>query len=312
MFVVVVGPLAYRKLTKLGRGYLMMFVAPLLAFATTLIMFAYGLVADGLSTRVRIREVTWIGDASGVAVRCNRATYFAGIRPSEGMHFPANSIVLPYQLSAVSNWYQASQLEHSTIGSVQFADDAIHFDSGFLPSRQQKQFVTYRPVDDVGLVRVKQGTSSSTPEVVSELGFELRQGVVRTYNGDYFSFDELPAGAAVALSALNNKEGSKRLSELYGIQRPLPPAGISSAQRRGDAMIDLLSVLYNQPRQASAPNRPAIGDSLVEAWIREALQIRSELPSGMFIAIADITDDCIAVDSAELVESVHYVVGVLP
>jgi hypothetical protein len=42
------------------------------------------------------------------------------------------------------------------------------------------------------------------------------------------------------------------------------------------------------------------------------LQIDSELPQGMFIAIADVTPDCIAVEGAELVESVHYVLGVLP
>ena len=312
VFVVIVGPLAYRKLTKLGRGYLMMFVAPLLAFATTLIMFAYGLVADGLSTRVRIREVTWIGDASGVAVRCNRATYFAGIRPAEGMRFPANSLVLPYQLSAVSNWFQASQVEHSMIGTIELADDAIRFDSGFLPSRQQKQFVTYRPVDKVGLVRVTQNGSPATTNVLNELSFELRQGVIRTFDGEYFAFDKLSPGATLVVNPVESKVGSKLLSELYGIQRPLPPPGISSAQRQGDAAIDLLAILYNQPRQASAPNRAALGDSVVESWIRERLQIRSELPPGMFVAVADVTDDCIAVESAELVESVHYVIGVLP
>ncbi len=311
-FVIVVGPLAYRKLTKLGRGYLMMFVAPLLAFATTIIMFAYGLVADGLSTRVRVREVTWIGDKSGIAARCNRATYFAGVRPADGLHFPANSIVLPYQLPSVSGWYEASSLEHSIIGMVKFDEDAIRFDSGFLPSRQQKQFVSYRPVDNVGIVRLALDDTHVTPTLISELSLELRQGVVRGLNGDYFTFDKLPSGATIELSPVAEKQAGKLLSELYGIQRPLPPAGVSSARRRGEPVIDLLSVLYNDPKQSNSARRASLGDNTIEAWLREELQVRSELPPGMFVAVADVTNDCISVDSAEVVESVHYVIGVLP
>jgi len=313
VFVVVVGPLAYRKFTKLGRGYLMMFVAPLLALVTTLVMFIYGLVADGLSTSARVREVTWVGDQSGAAARYCRATYFAGVRPSEGMKVPSNAVLLPYQLPDVSNWFEASQLDRSMIGGIRIEDDWMRLDSGFLPSRQQKQFVTYRPVANVGLVGLKNGDDPGKARFKSGIGFDLRQGVARGADGAYYRFDELPANSEVRAISVPDKSAGELLSELYGVQRPLPPAAVSSSRRTGDVLIDMVLTLGTRgPQRQIVNSRSANGESAVEAWLRMALQIDSELPEGMFIALADVTPDCVAVEGAELVDSVHYVLGVLP
>jgi hypothetical protein len=313
VFVIVVGPLAYRKFTKLGRGYLMMFVAPLLALVTTLVMFAYGLVADGLSTTARVREVTWVGDQSGAAARYCRATYFAGVRPSEGMRVPSNAVLLPYQLPDVSSWFEASQLDRSMVGGIRIEDDWMRLDSGFLPSRRQKQFVTYRPVADVGLVRLDGTDDPASARFKSGIGFDLRQGIARDADGTYYRFDELPANSEVRAIAVPNKSAGELLSDLYAVQRPLAPPAVSSNRRTGDTLIDMVLALGTRPSQRQIlTSRSASGESAVEAWLRMTLQIDSELPKGMFIAIADVTPDCIAVEGAELVESVHYVLGVLP
>lgn len=313
VFVIVVGPLAYRKFTKLGRGYLMMFVAPLLALVTTLVMFVYGLVADGLSTSARVREVTWVGDQSGAAARYCRATYFAGVRPSEGMKVPSNAVLLPYQLPDVSNWFEASQLDRSMIGGIRIEDDWMRLDRGFLPSRQQKQFVTYRPVADVGLVRLENADEPGKARFKSGIGFDLRQGVARGADGAYYRFDELPANSEVPAIAVPDKSAGELLSDLYGVQRPLAPAAVSSSRRTGDVLIDMVLTLGTRgPQRLVVNSRNANGESAVEAWLRMALQIDSELPKGMFIALADVTPDCVAVEGAELVDSVHYVLGVLP
>ncbi len=306
VFVIVVGPLAYRKFTKLGRGYLMMFVAPMLALLTTLAMFAYGLVADGLSTRGRVREVTWIGDNSGTAARYTRTTYFAGIRPTDGIHFPGNASVLHYQLPTVSTWYRAGEREPSTIGTIRLEDEQIKMDSGFLPSRQQKQFVTYRPVENVGGLKWEPSAS-----LTSSLAIELRLGVIRDRDGQYYSFDKLPPGSTVAPAPIDKKDAGGLLSELYGIQRPLAPSAISSGRRVGDSLIDMVTQLENRPTRRVQVTRFSSGESAIETWLRMHLQIGSELPNGMFVAVADVTEDCIAVESTELVESVHYVVGAL-
>ncbi|MGV3484872.1 MAG: hypothetical protein ACO1RT_10685 [Planctomycetaceae bacterium] len=313
VFVIVVGPLAYRKFSRLGRAYLMMFVAPLLALFTTLTMFAYGLLADGLSTRERARVITWIGDMSGTAARYSRTTYFAGIRPTDGMRFPANASVVPYQLPSVANWHEASKYDAATIGTIRMDDGAIHLDSGFLPSRQQKQFVTYRPVDNVGTVRLDAAESSGPATLHSDLAFDVRQGVLCDATGNYFLFDQLPAGRSITPTAVSKRVAGETLSDLYAIQRPIAPAAVSSARRAGETTIDMVTMLaHSSQRRQSTTTRVANGESWIEDWLRTQTQIASELPPGMFIAVAEVPEDCVAVASAELVESVHYVIGVLP
>ncbi len=312
VFVIVVGPIAYRKFTKLGRGYLMMFVAPLLALVTTLVMFAYGLVADGLATRARIREVTWIGDYSGTAARYCRETYFSGIRPAGGMQIPANAVILPYQLPTVDSWYGARELEHSQVGTIRIQDDTMRLDSGFLPSRQQKQWVTYRPVANVGGVSWSSDKDGNVETLTSRLKFELRDGVACNADGKEFAFEVLPAGGTVRVRALSDSESNERLSEMYGLQRPIAPAAISSSRRVGERTIDLIANLTSgSTRYQPNNNRGTQLDSTIEEWLRIKLQIESSIPPNHFIAVADITEDCIAVPATELVESVHYVIGVV-
>ena len=86
IFVILVGPVAYRRTTKAGRGHLMFVIAPVLAVVTTVSMFAYGLAADGVSTIARIRQITWVDGATGAAGERVRATYFAPISPGDGLN----------------------------------------------------------------------------------------------------------------------------------------------------------------------------------------------------------------------------------
>jgi len=70
----------------------------------------------------------------------------------------------------------------------------------------------------------------------------------------------------------------------------------------------LLSASY--PLRYSLPTaRAGSPESDVEWWLRENLQTQSRLPRGMFLAIADVSEDCVAVPDATLVDSIHYVIG---
>jgi len=310
VFTIIVGPISYRKFTKLGRGYLMMFVAPLLAFATTLMMFAYGLVADGLSTRARIREITWIGDRDQNAMRYSRATYFAGVSPSGGLRFPANAIVLPYQLASVESWYEASTMEHTTIGSIRLSDESMEMDRGFLPSRQQKQFITYRPVEDVGTIVF---IGQSPTQIRNTTAMALRDGVICDQAGEYFSFSAIEPKSVATATPITKAAAGELLSTLYTLQRPIAPAGVSTTRRQGEYTMDLVAAMQlRDPRRQTTSTPVTSGESRIEGWLRTTLQIESQLSPGMFVALSEVTEDCIAVPGSELDESIHFVVGVMP
>ena len=95
VFIVVVGPIAYRRTSKSGRTHLMFVIAPALALFTTASMFAYGIVVDGFSTVGRMRQVTWVDGATGNAGERVLETYFAPISPRDGVSFPGDAEVFP-------------------------------------------------------------------------------------------------------------------------------------------------------------------------------------------------------------------------
>ncbi|HBJ35454.1 MAG TPA: hypothetical protein DDZ51_12020 [Planctomycetaceae bacterium] len=311
LFVILVGPIAYRKLTQLGRGYLMFFVAPILAAATTLILFVYGLIADGLGTQARIRQVTWLCEQDGGAVQYWRSTYFAGFRPSDGLRFPSSTRVEPYRSSEFSSWYMMNRGDESTLGTITLSDQGMNLSSGFFPSRQQRQFVAYRPLEDLGGLSLAVDDVDGVANVTNRLAFDLREVVVCDADGAHWYCETLAAGVTQPMKVMEAIEVSAKLSDLYMRQMPVAPPGIVRGGRRGRASLDLVAALSASKPFANslAMTRASAGESQIDWWLRETLQTGSELPPLMFIAVSDVSEDCIASPGARLVESIHYVIG---
>ena len=307
LFMVLVGPIAYRQTSKHGRSHLMFVIAPLLAITTTLAMLAYGVVADGFDTQVRVRQLTWVDGQSGDASERIRATYFAGIRPSEGLRFPATAIVDRQAEPTDLSWTELNRLPAATLGTITISDDAQVFDSRFLPSRDQRQFVTHFPRESVGRLQLRRDADQQAT-VVSTLGFRLRNLVLRDGNtGGYWSVDELPGSAATAASSIDSKTASKMLGEMYNQHRPVADADSRVSDNRSfQRSADVLGALAQ--RQSLSP---ALADGSFESWLSTRLQMSGELPKGHFVALADVSSDDLAVEDAELVESVRYVFGTI-
>lgn len=311
LFVILVGPLAYRKLTQLGRGYLMFFVAPILAATTTLILFLYGVIADGLGTQARIRQVTWLCEEDGGAVQYWRSTYFAGLRPSDGLAFPASTHVVPYRTSEYNNWYMMNTGDANTQGTITLTDAATRLSSGFFPSRQQRQFVAYRPLEKAGGLQFSLDEDSGLGSMTSRFAYDLREVVVCDAGGAHWYCEELPNGSTQRAVQLDITESAAKLSDMYMRQMPVAPPGIVRGGRGNRTRLDLVSSLGVSRPFLNSPvmNRAATGESQIDWWLRETLQTSSSLPPLMFIAVSDVSEDCIASPGARLVESIHYVVG---
>lgn len=310
-FVILVGPVAYRKLNRIGRSYLMFFVAPALAAITTIVLFAYGVLADGLGTQARIRQVTWLCEDGGGAMRYWRSTYFAGLRPADGLRFPASARVEPYWLNQFGDWSQMLPSETGVVGNVTLTDQSLSLGTSFLPSRQQRQFAAYRPLDDAGGLTVSKSDTTSSVTVKSDFEYELRELVVRDKDGGYWTVDSIAAGQTAVAKVLDDRDASIKLGELYVRQMPTAPAGVVRQPRSSGTWTDLVTALAASDPFRETPNaaRAGSGDSEVEWWLRKHLQTGSRLPRSTYIATADVTDDCVAAKKTRLVESIHYVIG---
>jgi hypothetical protein len=306
-FVILVGPIAYRYTTKRGRGYLMFAIAPILAFATTLAMFAYGIFADGFGTHARIRQLTYVDGASGHGGERIRSTYFSGIRPQDGLQFGSDAIVLPYRDSYGTSWENLLSQSSTGTNLVEVQSDVQNFASSFLPSRRQEGFVITRPRRSIGRLRID---TSVPPVATSEFDFDLRDVVVRDSQGKDWFVDSIPAGASVSCYAPKQKmDVSKRLGGIYNdhsltdsVTRSRNNGSVNTQETR-----DLVAVL----NQIVGATSVVLGGSF-ENYLVNLIKNNPTLPDGSFAGLADVSPDAVAVKDATLKKSIRYVFGSLP
>jgi len=312
IFVVLVGPVAYRRTTRSGRGHLMFVVAPLLALVTTVSMFAYGIAADGFSTLGRIRQITWVDGATGAASERIRETYFAPISPRAGLSFPADAEVFSVRRPDFSPW----ELRHNTgdqiLGSVTINDETQRFSSSFVPAREQKQFVSQRPRLDVGrlsIARIGGDVKESKWQVTNEFRFRINDAVVRDRQGAYWRIENIEPGQLQVAVALPAADARQLMGKFYLDHNPVAANG--SRGRRGggwtggvvDLTAELNMKLYGGTR---------LIEGRFESSLRESLQLNNELPLGFFVAMCEVTEDATAIEGCKIENSVHYVIGTLP
>lgn len=284
-------------------------IAPVLAMVTTLAMFGYGIIADGFGTIARVRQITWIDGASGDAGERIRATYFAGVRPGDGLRFPGNAEVISYPQASGRSWEEANDLSAAIIGKVTITKDAQVFDSSFLPSRQQRQFVVHQPRPNVGRVTLQSGDNAGPPLLESTLDFALTQVIARDAKGQYWTVSNLPANQSAVCGSVLPQEASKALGKMYNAHRPL--SEVREARQRTDYRNEILDLISHTNRAVGDGSR-IVTDGGFEQWLLQNVQLSGEIPRQSFVATAEVSDDVLAVKETKLVESIRYVFGTMP
>ena len=308
IFVVLVGPVAYRRTTRAGRASLMFVIAPVLALVTTVSMFAYAFAADGFSTVGRVRQITWVDGVTGDAGERVRATYFAPISPGGGLTFPGEAEVFPVLRPAELSWAKRHNLTNEPIGTVAVTESKQRFSSSFLPSRDQKQFVSHRPRFNVGRLRTQRtGAKQLELQVTNEFKVKINDAILRGRDGRYWQIENLGPGETRAAMQVNPTIASPILGRFYIEYRPVVVGSIPrSGNTRRSGLVDL-------PAEMSrlTGSRGVVSGGF-ESWLRQNLQLRSDLPPGHFVALGELTPDAVSVQKCDLEESVHYLMGTLP
>lgn len=315
LFVLLVGPVAYRWTTRGHRSHLMFLIAPTLAALTTVSMFTYSILADGFGTKGRVRQITWVDGRSGHAVERTWMTLFAGISPREGLDFDADAEVLPYP-GGGTHWKQLPHEIRDVRTVVTVDGQTQHFSGSALPSRTQAQFISHRVRHQLGRLTIGELApfDSADPESVNatltlenSFPFELRGVVARSDDGRYWMLDSIAAGAREqAAWVADSLTVSNRLGELLNAY-PLKQIGtVSGNSQRGQQIRDLVSYLNQQVRVGSTQH-----EGFFEDWLVYQLRVKSELPPGVFIGICAPSADVIPVQGCELFDSVRYVMGTL-
>ncbi len=209
LFVLAIGPLNYWLLRRKRKLHLLVLTVPVGAGAVTGLMLLYALVADGLSTRVRVRSLTQIDQRRGHAVCFSRLSYYAGLAPADGLRFPEDVAIYPFEYGAYYRYYRRRNSEREIVW-----DDGQRLTKGWISSRTPMQLLTVRSrPSERGLTLLDDG-GSGQPRVLNRLGTPIRHLFVRLPSGDCGRAEDVGAGATVELTPITQTQMGKQLNRI--------------------------------------------------------------------------------------------------
>ena len=86
--------------------------------------------------------------------------------------------VISYPEGTGKSWAELNESPASTIGDVLVDADSQVFDSSFLPSRQQRQFVVHAPQYNLGCLQLNPDPDAiESPSVTSSFEFVVHEAV---------------------------------------------------------------------------------------------------------------------------------------
>ncbi len=227
LFVIGIGPVNYWLLKRRNQLPLLLVTVPVAALVATLMLFTYGLLADGIGVRVRVRSMTTLDQRTGEVASWARLSYYAGIAPSEGLQMPVDTVIYPIL---------PSHSENSTFGRRRINQQRSlewnqqqQLTRGWLGSRTPTQYlaITARPTK-------KHLQFVAKPEqfsVSNHLGTQMLALVVQDQEGNVFVGNSLNAESSAELTPTTYAKAASVIRKLLAENLPQLPAGYVESKR---------------------------------------------------------------------------------
>ncbi len=289
LFAAIVGPLCYFFLRRRDRLYLLYFAAPALAFLVTASLFAYAIGSDGLSTKVRARQVTWLDQGSDLAVRQSLQTYYAVIGQSEGLGFSSDTSVSPVSHFPIMSYSYRSRADRE--GAITVDDTGQVMTGDFLPPRNQVQYSTTTPF------RTNQKVTfefvSANALVKNDSLYAINRIVARDVDGRYWEASKVLPGKSAKLSP-TDRPGLQSFLQPHLLPNP-SQFFVPELQR---------SKYYGRTKPVGMETN--LLEQRLHQWGR------GSMPKQSFVATADLDRGALGVVDAKVLDSVHLVMGDIP
>ena len=180
-----IGPVNYWLLKRQGRLPLLLVTVPTAAAATTLLLFAYGFLSEGVGHASPSAQLYVARSTGWEKLRAGHGfSYYAGVAPSEGLRMPADTLVYPILPS--TSGFRATRRYANQPRELLWNDySQQHLSRGWLASRTPTQYlaITARPTEKrLEFVSVPEGL-----EVTNRLGVEVLALAVQDDQGKLFS-----------------------------------------------------------------------------------------------------------------------------
>ncbi|NIL98440.1 MAG: hypothetical protein GTO53_11125 [Planctomycetales bacterium] len=221
LFVIVIGPVNYFFLRRIGKLHLLLISVPLGAALVTGGLFLYAVAADGFQTRVRVRSFTEIDQRSGEAVCWSRQSYYAGLAPSEGLQMPDDVVVYPIRYSR-----RGYHRDPDKPREIRW-NDQQQLTRGWLDSRTPTQYLVIGArATEKGLVFQK---VSDGIRLRNGLGTAIHHLLVSDQRGGLHWGEAIPQADAATLSPIPLEAARRKFRDIFQSHWPQPPGELDPA-----------------------------------------------------------------------------------
>ncbi len=282
LFVLTVGPIAYFVLRRLGKLYLLYFVAPAAALVISGGLFLFAIVSDGLGTKLRTHQWVWVDSVNEIELQQDRSTYYSALGAGE-LRFPDDAMVNVVMPIPTSEYSQYTGTDVEPAGRVRWIDDVQVWGGDFVPARSQIQYQVTRP--RLGATARLQFMESS---VKNRSSTSIGPLVYRDSVGDYWRCEQVDAGQTVVMQSASLQDVRTLIDD-----KVLPPVGIVPDVQSGW----MSSYGYWSPVD------------LVPELERRLADWRMNFPKTAFVGISGCDASRFGLDEPEVAASLQIIMG---
>ncbi len=224
LFALAIGPLNYWLLWRAKRLHLLVVTVPAGALALTAALLVYGVVSDGLRTKVRVRSVTLLDQTTGEATTHARLSYYASFAPADGLRFDDETAVYPVMPGYHERYAYGSRFAKL---EMNWKNDQQHLARGWLRSRTPTQYFSQATSEtDIGIAFAQAGDELTA---TNNLGQAIELLLVRGQNGNWHFAEAVGDRRITDMPPVDKVELVKRFRALMTENAPQYPATIEQS-----------------------------------------------------------------------------------
>jgi hypothetical protein len=208
-FIILIGPVNIIWLNRHGRRTWMLWTIPAISFATTLFVFAYSLLREGITPDTRIAGLTVIDQTSHRAATFGATAFYCPLTPSGGLHFEFGTEATP--LVQIGNGAGTSRAVDWT--------QSQHFTRGWVSARVPAFFHLRK--SETRRERIQVVNENGKLQIVNGLGAQIESLWVADAGMNFYEARHVAAGQKAALlpskqSQPPEKSGARGLNRDFG------------------------------------------------------------------------------------------------
>lgn len=190
-FVVLIGPVNLIVLNRRKRRIWMLWTIPAISFATTLLVFMYSLLREGITPDTHIYGLTLLDQTSHHAATFGGESFYCPLTPGSGLHFEYETEATPLVRSG----------DYESSGTSREVDwtQSQHFGRGWVSARVPAYFQVRK--SETSRERIEISSENGTLQIVNGLGAPIKSLWLADGNMNFYAVNNVAAGDKTALTA---------------------------------------------------------------------------------------------------------------